>query len=125
VLGVTSQTLAAVAVEVAGTDDQQPEAVPRDLLLASPVVEPPLLAAANAADCLATIEEGHRLVVLALAVLDDEAALGVIGIDGQRPAAAVTASVADEPGKAVLAQSVLAEELVAEVDDVALVACAA
>jgi len=98
--------------------------VSRDLLFAPKVVQSPLNAATDAADGLAAIEEWHRLVVLALAILDNERAPFVVGVNRQLATPTIAARVADQPVEPMLAASTLCEQLIAEVNDVRLVAVA-
>src|SRR5581483_9128336 len=67
------------------------------------------------------VEMRHRLHMLALAVLDNEAMPRVVRIHRQRSSLAVLAGVPTQPVEPVLAKSELAEHLVAQVDNVVLV----
>jgi hypothetical protein len=121
ICGHTSQAAAPVGRQVARPNYQQSQVAPRHLDVTPAVVERALLATADATDRLAAVEERDRLVMLAFAVLDDEAMLGVESVDGQRARTAVTAGIANQPREAMLPASALAEDVVAEIDDIALV----
>jgi hypothetical protein len=62
--------------------------------------------------------------MLALAILDHEPTLGVVGVDRERPPSSVPAWIADQPWESVLAKRTLVEQLVADVKHIALVAIA-
>ncbi len=113
-----------VGVEVAGANYREAELVRGDLGVAAGVVEGALLAAMDAADGhpVRFVEERDRLIVLALSVLHHELALRPVAVDGQLDAAPVSAGVAAQPVEAVLPLRDLTEILVAEVEDVCLVA---
>lgn len=100
--------------------------MPGDLLFAAAVVEATLLASVCAAhrDAVGLVEVGDGLVVLALPVLNHEPDRRVVGVDRQAYDPAARARVADEPVEAVLAQRRFADDLVAQVDDIRLVAVA-
>jgi hypothetical protein len=97
-----------------------------DLDVAALVVDPALLPPVNAADGgpIRLIEERDRLVVLALSVLDHELVLGVVGVNGQALSALLRIRVPGEPLELVLSQGLLAQELVADIEDVGRIAVA-
>lgn len=68
-----------------------------------------MFAATNADDCLAAVEERDRLVVLAFAVLDNEATPLVVGIDRQLATTTVATGIADKPGESVLSTGAFVE----------------
>lgn len=124
-LVVSPQALPPIAVEITRPHDQQQQTMLRDFCLAPKVVEPPLFAASNAADRRSTVKEGHGLIMLTLAELDDELMSFIPGIHWQLPAASLAAGVANKPRKAVLPFRTLAKQFVTEFDDIRLVALAA
>jgi hypothetical protein len=71
-----------------------------------------LLAATDAADRLATVEERNRLVVLSLAILDNEGIPRVVRIHGEMPTTSVTPGITEQPGEAVLSARAFAKHLV-------------
>lgn len=96
----------------------------RPRVVAAGVVEGTLQAAVDAADGepVGLVEKVDGALVLQLAVLDDGGVVGPVGVDGQAGPSGVLARVAEEPVEAVLTLRRGAEDLLAEVDDVVLVA---
>jgi hypothetical protein len=117
VLPRTPEATTAISVQLGGHDYDEAQAVPGNFFLAAAVVQRPLLATPHATDGHSPVEERNRLGVLSLSVLDHELVVGVIGVDGQRGP-----TVANEPREPVLACPSLAEDLVAKIDDIVLVA---
>jgi hypothetical protein len=66
------------------------------------------------------VEVRERCVMLALLILHDESAARIERVDRKPPAAPVRSRVAYEPVELVLPRRSLAEQLIAEVDDVRL-----
>jgi hypothetical protein len=91
--------------------------------LAALVVEPTLRPSIDSADRanVRLVEVGDGLVVLALSILDHEPAAGIVGVHRQAAALTVASRVADKPVEAMLPLSALAENLVAQLDNVCLV----
>ena len=123
VVWATSESAARGGVEVGGRDDDQPQAVLRDQGVAKAVVPLTLEASVHAADreAIRLVEMGHRTVVLELAVFHDQVRLGPKAIDGEPGSSSAPPGVAQEPVKPMLALALLAERLVAQVENVELV----
>lgn len=120
-VAVPAEPAARIGIEIGGLHDDEAETVQWDQVLTALVVAPALLSPADAADRRPAVEERDRLVVLALAVLDDDPVVRVVGVDRQSASHAGGVGVAAQPVEAVLASCPLAEDLVAQVDDVRLV----
>jgi hypothetical protein len=87
------------------------------------VIYPSLDSAMYAADRehVRLIEVGNGLVVLTLSILDHEPTCRVVGVHWQGAASPISSGVADEPIEAVLPTRGLAEDRVAQIDNVSLV----
>lgn len=67
------------------------------------------------------VEVRDRLVMLTLSVLDHEPMRRVVGVHRQGATPPISSSVADQPIEAVLGARALAEDRVAQVENVSLV----
>lgn len=95
-----------------------------DEFLAAGVVECALKAAVDSADGrpIGLVEVSDGLVVLSLAILHDHLGFRPVAVDGQPGAGSGSAGVAKKPVEAMLTKPHLPQYLVAEVEDVELVA---
>ncbi|PZF86056.1 hypothetical protein C1I92_02400 [Jiangella anatolica] len=111
-------------VKLRQSDENETQTVGWDQLVATGVVERSLLASVHATDreAIRLVEEGGWLVVLAFAVLDDEAVTWPVGVHWQSDLAACLASITEQPVETVTARTAFAEHLVAQVQHVVLVA---
>jgi hypothetical protein len=110
-----------IASELLRPDYEEAQSVLGDLLVAALVVKTTLLTAANAADRWPPVEERDRLVMLALPVFDHQSVIGVVSVNWQPSSPSVLTGIAEQPFEPMLALAALAEDFVAEVDDVGLV----
>src|SRR4051794_7012984 len=96
----------------------------RDLFLSTQVVEAPLLATMHAADrqLIRLVKMLDGLVVLALPVLNDKTQIGVERINRQCGSASIHPRISTQPVEPMLTGRPHPHRLVAEVDDVSLVA---
>lgn len=95
-----------------------------DEFLAAGVVERALKATVYSTDGrpIGLVEVGNGLVVLSLAILHDHVGFRPVAVDGQPDARSGRAGVAKKPVEAMLTKPYLTQCLVAEVEDVELVA---
>lgn len=95
-----------------------------DEFLAAGVIERALKATVYSADGgpIGFVEVCDGLVVLSLAILDDQVGFRPVAVDGQPGARSGRAGVAPKPVEAMLTKPNLRQCLVAEVEDVELVA---
>ena len=93
-------------------------------VVAAPVVPRTLLAAVNTADGepIRLVEERRRLVVLQLAVFHHQPVAGPVGVDRQFGLTPRTTRVTEQPVEPVLTPARFAEDLIAQVQHVRLVA---
>jgi hypothetical protein len=101
--------------------------VSRNLDCPAFIVYPALLSPMHTADSqhLGLVEVRHGLSVLTLLILDYELVARVVGIHGKGATSTITAGVAHEPIKAMLATRTLSEDRIAQVNHVALVGVSA
>ena len=121
---VASQASPWGGVQVAGSDHDQTYPVRWDQFVPARVVERTLQAAVHTADGQppGLIEVGNRLVVLALAVLHDQVRLRPVTVNRQPNLSPGRSWVSKKPVKAVLPNPGLAQYLVAQLENVELVA---
>ena len=115
------EAAARVRAEIASLHDDKSKAVSWNLALPSLVVAPPLLPAPYAAHGLASIEERNRLVVLPLPILDHEVVPWIVSVHGQLSSRPFLARITQQPRKPMLTPGALAEYLIAQIDDIALI----
>jgi hypothetical protein len=86
------------------------------------IVSPALFSASTAAQRRLSVPEPHGLAVLPLTVFDSHVQRLIVGVNGQWATRATWTRITDQKFEAMLARCVDAEHLIAEIDDVVLVA---
>ena len=99
-----AQSAARIGVQLAWSDDDQPQPLCRDYGVAAGVIECALLTAVDAADgqLVGFVEEGGGVVVLTLAVFHNQLLSGPVGVGRQVGAASAAVRVAEQPVEGVL-----------------------
>jgi hypothetical protein len=95
-VGVAAQSAPGRRVQVGGLDDDEMEAVGRNELVASRVVDGSLTSAVDSAhgQSLGFVEEGVGSIVLEFSVLDDEVSMGPVSVHRKASTLSVAAWVA-------------------------------
>ena len=124
VVCVASQASPWGGVQVAGSDHDQANPVRWDQFVPARVVERTLQAAMHTADGqpLGLVKVRNRLVVLALAVLHDQVGVRPVAVNRQPDLSPGRSCVAKKPVKAMLPNPGLPHYLVAQLQNVELVA---
>jgi hypothetical protein len=124
VVVVPQQPPSSIGGEVSWLDHYQPQSVGWNLLVPTLVVQLALLSAVDTADSesVGFVEVPDRTVVLDLPVLHHQSVSGPVAVNGQCASAAILAQVTTQPIEAGLPSPVLAQQFVAQVEYIRLVA---